>query len=249
MIERSKNLICASLFTGAYDVNRNEQVQEDDFGIVLNWYHSIHNLGLHGVIFHNGFSQATVEKYKTEWMEFIKVDFNTELSGNAFRYLVYSDFLKHKGHQLDHVFFTDIGDVEVVKNPFADDLFLNNPSSIFSGDEPEILDNPWMRDHCEHLRNVISDFSDFEIQNKNEVLLNCGVIGGRVDVMKVLMDELANIHQRYTISNRTPFTLDMGAFNYVLRTKFSKQIIHGAPVNTVFKSYETERSDCWFRHK
>jgi hypothetical protein len=249
MIDVTKNLICASLFTGVYDVNRNEQVSEDDFSIVLNWYHSIQKLGLHGVIFHNGFSQATVDKYKTEWMDFIKVDFNIKLSGNAFRYLVYSDFLEQKGHQLDHVFFTDIGDVEVVKNPFVDDLFLKNPSSLFCGDEPEILDNPWMRNHCDHLRTMISDFSDFEIQNNSKVLLNCGVIGGRVGVMRDLMNELSNIHRQYTTSNETPFTLDMGAFNYVLRTRFSNQIIHGAPVNTVFKAYEAHRADCWFRHK
>jgi hypothetical protein len=41
----------------------------------------------------------------------------------------------------------------------------------------------------------------------------------------------------------------MGAFNYLMRIKFNEQVIHGAPVNTVFKSYENEREDCWFRHK
>jgi hypothetical protein len=41
----------------------------------------------------------------------------------------------------------------------------------------------------------------------------------------------------------------MGAFNYLVRTQFNHQLLHGAPVNTVFKMYETERNDCWFRHK
>jgi len=41
----------------------------------------------------------------------------------------------------------------------------------------------------------------------------------------------------------------MGAFNYLTRTQFNEQIIHGTPVNTVFKGYENERTDCWFRHK
>jgi hypothetical protein len=41
----------------------------------------------------------------------------------------------------------------------------------------------------------------------------------------------------------------MGAFNYLARTKFNNQLKHGAPVNTLFKGYELERKDCWFRHK
>jgi hypothetical protein len=41
----------------------------------------------------------------------------------------------------------------------------------------------------------------------------------------------------------------MGAFNYLARTQFNGHLRHGAPVNTVFKMYETERQDCWFRHK
>jgi hypothetical protein len=49
--------------------------------------------------------------------------------------------------------------------------------------------------------------------------------------------------------NKTEYTGDMGVFNYVARTQYNSQLIYGAPVNTVFKNYETERSDCWFRHK
>jgi len=41
----------------------------------------------------------------------------------------------------------------------------------------------------------------------------------------------------------------MGAFNYLARTQFNGHLRHGAPVNTVFKMYENERQDCWFRHK
>ena len=50
-------------------------------------------------------------------------------------------------------------------------------------------------------------------------------------------------------ANQTAFTGDMGAFNYLARTQFNSHLRHGAPVNTVFKMYENERQDCWFRHK
>jgi hypothetical protein len=41
----------------------------------------------------------------------------------------------------------------------------------------------------------------------------------------------------------------MGAFNYLIRTQFNDRFLHGFPINTEFKAYQTEREDCWFRHK
>ena len=63
------------------------------------------------------------------------------------------------------------------------------------------------------------------------------------------LQQLSAIHQQANRDNKTEYTGDMGAFNYLARTKFNQQLIHGAPVNTVFKQYETNRNDCWFRHK
>lgn len=245
----SSNIICASLFTGVYDVNRNELLPSDDFQIIKNWVDSIQKLGLQGIVFHNNFSEKTISEHENDQLRFFKVDFDTPLSANAFRYLVYYDFLKKYGNQVQNIFVTDIGDVEVVRNPFIDPLFLSNTESLFCGDEEEVLDNPWMKDHCTHLRNQIPGFSDFEEKNKSKTLLNCGVIGGQRDVMLELLAQLVQIHTAHTISNQTPFTLDMGAFNFVARTQFSDRLRHGFPVNTRFKSYESERLDCWFRHK
>jgi hypothetical protein len=63
------------------------------------------------------------------------------------------------------------------------------------------------------------------------------------------MEQLASIHEQHNLDNKTAYTGDMGAFNYLVRTKYNDQLIHGAPVNTVFKGYEENRKDCWFRHK
>lgn len=244
-----KNVICASIFTGVYDVNRNEMLVQDDFSIVENWYNAIHNLGLNGVIFHNNFSNETVSAYQSTTVQFIKVDFNNKLNGNVYRYIVYDDFLRKYGNQIDNIFFTDIGDVEVIKSPFDDPYFLQHTEAIFCGDEVEVLENEWMREHCTHLRNLIPDFADFEKNNKSKTLLNCGIIGGKTSLMLLLMKELAAIHQTFTISNQTKYTLDMGAFNYAVRKLFAEKIIHGFPVNTRFKHFESNRMDCWFRHK
>ena len=67
--------------------------------------------------------------------------------------------------------------------------------------------------------------------------------------MRAFLDNICEIHFHYNQNNKTAFTGDMGAFNYVIRKYFNEKILHGAPINTVFKAYEDQRIDCWFRHK
>ena len=106
-----------------------------------------------------------------------------------------------------------------------------------------------MIDHSAHFRQKIADYSNYENKFANETLLNCGIIGGSIYMVKDFIQNLCAIHKQFNMDNRTLFTGDMGAFNYLARTKFNNQLKHGAPVNTLFKGYELERKDCWFRHK
>lgn len=249
MNHTSGNVIFASLFTGIFDVNRNELLAPDDFQIIQKWCESIQNLNLNGVIFHNNFSEKSIKQTNSKHIQFVKVDFDKRLNPNVYRYLVYLDFLKKNQDSIQGLFMTDIADVEVVKNPFEELLFTQQPAHLFCGDEEEILNNSWMIDHCTHLRKTVPGFMKFEKENESQTLLNCGVIGGHTGVIIPFLELLSQIHLKYTISNQSPYTLDMGAFNFIARTYFEERLIHGYPVNTRFKSYESTRADCWFRHK
>lgn len=249
MPDLPRNLICATLLTGVYDVNRNERLDNDEFEYVRAWYDSINRLGLTGIIFHNTFSRQTVEAYQNDHVSFMEVRYDQRFNANVFRYLVYQDFIRQHRDEITNLFVTDSSDVEVVMNPFTQPLFLDATDCLFCGDEPKPLANDWMHDHSTYLRQSIGDFAQYEEENQARTLLNCGIIGGNIGVMAALMDHLARIHRTYTIHNQTPFTLDMGAFNYVARTQFADKLRHGPPVNTEFKGYEADRVDCWFRHK
>ena len=243
------NYIFATLLTGTYDVNRNEVLEKDSFKIIQQWYDSIAALQLNAIVFHNTFSSDTVAKYENDFIKFVAVEYDKIFNPNVYRYFIYQDYIRANSEKIDNLFITDIADVEVLQNPFIDELFIQNNDFLFCGDEPEILDNEWMRNHCTHLRNLMPDFKNYEALNKTKILLNCGIIGGAIEVMKSLISAITLLHKTYTISNNTPFTLDMGVFNYAARTVFDTKIKHGKPVNTVFKKYETQRTDCWFRHK
>jgi hypothetical protein len=243
-----KNLVVASHITGIYDVNRNTTLANDDFSIVADWARSIEALQLHGIIFHNNFSEETCKLQQSENINFVKINYNPLYNPNVFRYIIYDAFLKANAHLIKNIFFTDISDVVVNKNPFQEKIYLDNPMSIFCGDEKEILDNEWMQNHSKHLRSKISDYALFENNFKKETLLNCGIIGGNIAVMLPFIEQLKTIHQAYNSDNDTPYTGDMGAFNYLARTRYHHKIIHGNPVNTEFKSYANDFS-CWFKHK
>lgn len=244
----AKNIIVASHITGVYDVNRNEVLANDDFSIISNWAKSISELNLQGIIFHNNFSEETCDAYQNDSIRFVKINYNSQFNPNVYRYFFYNEFLKMHSHQFDNVFFTDVSDVVVLKNPFVEKLYFDNPNTIFCGDEPEILDNVWMQNHSKHLRSKVPDYVIYEEKFKNHILLNCGIIGGNSAVMNTFINELWSIHSSYNFDNCTKYTGDMGAFNYLARTKYNGQLIHGNPVNTEFKKYISD-SSCWFQHK
>jgi hypothetical protein len=246
---KGTNLVMACHITGIHDVNRNTTLPGDNYELVKDWADAVSAAKLKGVIFHNNFSDETCNKFQNDAISFVKVPYDPQFNPNVFRYFVYRDFLQQHLQQINGIFITDVNDVVLVKNPFTDPLFVENPTALFCGDEPKTLHNEWMIAHSEHLRNNISDYATYESTYATETLLNCGIIGGTATLFLDFLVQLCAIHQAGNRENKTAYTGDMGAFNYLARTQFNKQIIHGRPVNTIFKAYETDRTDCWFRHK
>jgi len=242
-------IIMACHLTGIYDVNRSATLLDDDYSLVKDWADSITVLKLTGIIFHNNFSTATCRKYESDSIKFIEVDYDAVYNPNVYRYFIYLSFLQKSAHKFGGVFITDVSDVVVLKNPFIQPEFINNPTAVFCGDEPKCLDNDWMKDHATHLRNGIPEYAAYEEAFKAATLLNCGVIGGRALLMQELIEQLCHIHRQYNRNNQTAYTGDMGAFNFLVRNQYNDRLIHGQPVNTVFKAYQHARTDCWFSHK
>lgn len=235
--------------TGVYDVNRSNTLPGDDYSLISDWAESIAALQLQGVLFHNNFTEATCAAHQNQHVTFVSVDYDVRFNPNVYRYFVYRDFLRAHADQLESLFVTDVSDVVALQNPFIQPLFRANPNSLFCGDEPTRLANEWMQAHATHLRHRIADYANYEEEFAQSTLLNCGIIGGNIAVMTPFLEKLCLIHQQYNSDNKTAYTGDMGAFNYLARTQFNEQLRHGSPVNTVFKAYQRDRADCWFRHK
>lgn len=242
-------LVLACHITGIYDVNRSTTLPDDSYELVKEWAESVAQLKLNGVIFHNNFSEETCARYANEYISFVRIDYNPNFNPNVFRYLVYRDYLAKCTEPIEGVFVTDVSDVTLAQNPFTHSFFTENSNALFCGDEPKQLRNDWMIAHGEHLRSQIQDYADHEERFASETLLNCGVFGGHYPLFIDFLQQLCDLHETYNHNNNTAYTGDMGAFNYLARTRFNTNLHHGAPVNTVFKVYENDRTDCWFRHK
>jgi hypothetical protein len=222
---------------------------DNDIGLLKDWIDSLIRNKVHGILFHNNYSETAYLPYKQDYIRFIKINYTGLYNANVFRYFVYQQFLEQYKQHIEAFFITDVSDVVMLQNPFEQILFKNNPNNIFCGDEPKPLYNEWMQAHAQHLRNQITDYADYEKKFADMPLLNCGIIGGQLNGMLSFIQELCVIHKQYNSNNQTLYTGDMGAFNYLMRTQYNNQLIHGSPVNTIFKAYETHRTDCWFRHK
>ncbi len=244
-----RHVVMACHLTGIYDVNRSQVLPDDDYSLVQAWAESLEALSLQGILFHNNFSDATCARYQHEGLIFIKIAVDPAFSPNVFRYFAYRNFLNRYAPLPDALFVTDVSDVVVCNNPFVQPFFTEHSEALFCGDESKTLSDPWMVEHGAHLRNQIAGYADYETKFKDAPLLNCGIIGGYLPVMRNFIDQLCLIHEQYNRSNPTNYTGDMGAFNYLARTQFNDRLLHGFPCNTIFKGYENERTDSWFRHK
>jgi len=103
--------------------------------------------------------------------------------------------------------------------------------------------------HATHLWEQMAYYFAYEERFATETLLNCGIIGGAFPIFFDFLQQLCEIHERCNRAIKTAYTGDMVAFNYLVRTRFNENLCHGFSVNTVFKGYENDRMDCWFRHK
>ena len=241
-------LVLGCHITGVYDVNRNTTLADNAYELVQGWAESVAAANVRGIIFHNNLTEETCATYSNEHISFERITYNPSFNPNVFRYFVYRDYLA-KITQVQGVFVTDVSDVTLAQNPFVHSLYTANPDALFCGDEPKILQNEWMLAHAEHLRAQIPDYVNYEEKFASEVLLNCGVFGGAYPVFFDFLQQLCDLHSTYNHDNKTAYTGDMGVFNYLARTRFNDKLVHGSPVNTVFKAYENDRMDCWFRHK
>lgn len=224
-------IILAAYLTG-YDPQRELTSQPDREEYVKDWYESI-SFDYHPVILHNSLSEGFMAKFPK--VEFIKVP-DPDCQLYDYRWLMFYDYLSKVTAEV--VFLTDLSDVTMASEPHI------STDTLYCGDELAGLDCwivNWVSEDIAKLykyREILS--------NKENRLLNCGIVGGDyrtvIRFLRVLAYFINKVKDRPVDK-----TVDMPVLNYVLY-RFFPDCVHGFPVNSVFGLKE-KRSDVWFIHK
>lgn len=143
------------------------------------------------------------------------------------------------------VWCTDGTDVEMLREPWSE----MEPGKIYVGSEHKTYDDQWMK--ANHHGKA---YSDFIVQNRNEPLLNAGLLGGsREDVMEfahriIRQHYLIESHRFWKIEKAPETKVDMGAFGMVAKS-FGDKVVTGPKVHTIFKSEGIGKELAWWKHK
>jgi len=135
------------------------------------------------------------------------------------RWFAYYD---HLAGATGQVWCVDGSDVELLRTPEAVDLACGaEPSTV--GTEP------WMAQH--HSTSATLD--------QTARLLNAGILGGKAQTVRQIAADIA------ATANDADLT-DMAVFNHVLRRHGP---LYDEPVHTVYKAFDYDNPEAWWRHK
>lgn len=170
-----------------------------------------------------------------------KIKVNTSFNPNVFRHFVNLDYLKKNKENISFVFMVDSTDVEMLKNPFPE----MKDGLIYVGSELQKVGCKWMQENQGQFLKI-TDYNEIIEKNKNETLINCGIIGGEVSVIINFLEKLTSYHSEY--SRNLVSSSDMSIFNYTIWKHFKEKIEYGTKVNTKFKKNERNEVS-WWKHK
>lgn len=221
---------------------------DSTFDHIKLWYESINKHNLNGVMIHDNFCDAFVERYTTKNVTFVKNKSLSKqtLSPNDYRFTLFEQYILK--HDISNVFITD-ADVSVRQN-FDDRL---ERGKIYVGSECKypVLDKcPWV-----HKSSGYSyAYPNFKYWEKP--MLNVGISGGSAYNMLKLLGYMNHEFRRINpieeqiVSAGFLHAIDMPVFTHCVYTLFDqKQIVYGEPVCSKFSYYERDRNDVWFVHK
>jgi hypothetical protein len=204
------------------------------------WYNTTRSLGLPAIVLHDNLSEKFIEAHQTDRIRFLEVT-PGPYSPNDYRWCLYNMLIQECCSDVDYVLFTDCSDVSVRKDPFE---IINDPQQLYIGSEAcKIRDSGWIQGRFAECNNA--EISEVAVQIGDELLLNCGIVGGHVKTMQFFMKWVSSMYRRVNPGPR--LYLDMPVINFVAYKYFKDHIVTGAPLLNRFKG--NDRSDTYLWHK
>jgi hypothetical protein len=241
-----KHIVLTTLFTQKKNpVHARTNISADMAGYIKEWHESMTRHQVNSLIFHDGLPLEFVESHTNEYIKFqlVPPSLYNACDGRWPIYLDYVNGLENDEHF--YIFATDISDVTMGKNPFQGQLVMFSPL-LFTGDEPTTYSHTWIQKRNEDLQGTLPEVYEHIKSNPTMKLLNCGIVGGRLGIMKSYLTKMAALVEK---AGPIEKTVDMSIHNYVARTYFADKLKHGPPLNSSYRKFQKNRTDVWFIHK
>lgn len=239
--DRLDRVVAASYFTSQPDPQRNVFAEVDRWDAVAPWAEGIKTFGLRGVIFHDGLSARFSQRLASYGVECVRVD-PVPASTNCYcwRHRIHAEWLGRQ--DCETAFFTDLFDVKIASDPFE---LLTKSHDLWIGVESERISDAseagqWM------MSRLRATFGRLPPDVQGKPILNAGILGGfRAPLLGLLHSLWA------TLSHRGPGACDMAALNGILYRSPDLDRVwrDGAPLNSVYRRFESHRTDVAFIHK
>lgn len=240
---KKENYVCSIYLLGAKFSTYGNFTQRKNIELLRAWAVSLQKNNLTGILFHNCFTRNEQDLFYGLPVKFIKVQPPSKFQSGLYRYEIYHNFITSYAPYIDHIFFSDSTDVEVLKNPVIQKEYESD--KIYIGCEPVKAGNKWMRDAAKGYNKYFKLLAD----NKafaDYTLLNAGLCGGKLEAIAPFIKRMSEeCISMYPVAEYQ----DMPIINYLAYTEFKNKIVYGDLVNTVFKGYEKNNKIAWFKHK
>lgn len=239
------NQIFTTYFFNQVDPLRNVHAPNDDISYIRPWYFSMVELGLHGVVFHDGLSKTFIEGHQTDRIRFEYVAPETfTRSLNDYRFYIWRDYLLAHP-EIEHVFMTDGNDLSVARNPFdrlRDDW-------VYVGSEGmDLRENKWMQRRFYLLNQGQHEFKVKTSRLRRNPCYSAGILGGSRQICLEFLNDMIETFERLD-PGQQEVNLNMAVFNHTIYQRFRKRAVTGEPVHSLYKRYQSDRRDVWFIHK
>lgn len=242
-------MLLTTYFTTKKDWQRGNIRAKADYGKIRHLYHSAVPKGINVTVLYDQLPSDFVQRYSNDRFQFHQVDLkevDSRYGVNDVRYFFYLKLLEQHP-DWKNIFLIDAFDVQVPLNPCPG----IEDGKLYVGHEPHrIHRHPWMR--ARYMQMGGRYLSWFLHVPQKLKILNCGITGGRREVVLSLVKRMTEVlSDKNLAARRKPrqeIDLNMPALNYVVYNEF-QNFVTGTPVNSVFGRFQTHRQNVWFIHK
>jgi len=257
-------MLLTTYFTDKKDWQRQKKYTPD-FGQIHRLYRTAMKNGLNVTVLYDELPAEMRQQYQSSTFVFHQVDlsdYDRRYGVNDVRYFLF-DRLVQEHTNWRFVFIIDAFDVVVGMNPceYLEKESKNEGALFVGGELDKLGGHPWMKARYERMGGKYKKWFK-TMSSKKTKILNCGITGGKREVMQNFLKEMKAVISDPNLTVRAnnakaaeegkkgeDIHVNMAALNYLADNGRLGTVVTGAPVHSKYKKYETDRTNVWFVHK